>query len=257
METFTKIYIAYLGILAVFVCFIYWIAAKLRAERINRIRLERLRHDDFNKIFNLEYEVRSLKKSVESYEGLHESSKQINYLKQAEITKLEERINRQSDIIKELEKDKENLINCISRTGIRDIKVVVRKCNLGEIQSVISGTHAILNKPEKKGKNKEELKECAIEIDGKTQLRKYDPMKNAFPVDYNIAKEKAEEFIEKFAPVMPNEDWKEKARQCALIAVDEVLKAFDTEWAKLEFWTEELGDTTKYWQQVKLEIQTL
>jgi len=71
------------------------------------------------------------------------------------------------------------------------------------------------------------------------------------------AKEKAEEFIEKFAPVMPNEDWKEKARQCALIAVDEVLKAFDTEWAKLEFWTEELGDTTKYWQQVKLEIQTL
>jgi len=116
METFTKIYIAYLGILAVFVCFIYWIAAKLRAERINRIRLERLRHDDFNKIFNLEYEVRSLKKSVESYEGLHESSKQINYLKQAEITKLEERINRQSDIIKELEKDKENLINYYTDT---------------------------------------------------------------------------------------------------------------------------------------------
>lgn len=67
-------------------------------------------------------------------------------------------INKSNDelIEKMLATDKvrENLIKCISRTGIRDVKGVVRKCNLGEIQSVISGTHPILNKIEKKRKAK-------------------------------------------------------------------------------------------------------
>lgn len=229
METLTRIYIFFIGIIALLVCFITWVSIKLRAERINRIRLEKQGHDDFNKIFNLEYEIKGLKRSIESLDKIIENNRQINQSNESTIKLLEERIQRQANSISKDEQTIENLRKCIERTGIRDIKGVTRKVETGEVQSVISGTHAILNKPEKKGKNKEDMS----------------------------AKEKAEEFIEKFAPVMPNEDWKEKARQCALIAVDEVLKAFDTEWAKLEFWTEELGDTTKYWQQVKLEIQTL
>lgn len=154
METLTRIYIFFIGIIALMVCFITWVAIRLRAERINRIRIEKEKQAAETKIHNLEFDIRSLKKSVESYEGLHDGNKQIIDLKQAEITKLEERINRQSDIIKELEQDKENLINCISRTGIRGTDGVVRKCNLGEIQSVISGNHPILNKVEKKRKVK-------------------------------------------------------------------------------------------------------
>lgn len=36
---------------------------RLRAERINRIRIEKERHNDFNKISNLEYELNSVKKT--------------------------------------------------------------------------------------------------------------------------------------------------------------------------------------------------
>jgi len=39
-------------------------------------------------------------------------------------------------------------------------------------------------------------------------------------------KEKAEELIEKFAPIMPNEDWKVKAKQCALIALNKEIADF-------------------------------
>jgi len=258
METLTRIYIFFIGIIALLVCFITWASIKLRAERIRRIRAERIIgvqtkwYQNRKKLYS--DKIESYKDSIDTLNTLIEGNKVLLDSKESQLVIKEGQIETQRGRIGNLESQIKNLSKCIERTGIRGTDGVVRKCNAGHIQSVISGTHAILNKPEKKGKNKEELKECAIEIDGKTQLRKYDPMKNAFPVDY---KEKAEEFIEKFAPVMPNEDWKEKARQCALIAVDEVLKAFDTEWAKLEFWTEELGDTTKYWQQVKLEIQTL
>ena len=177
------------------VCFITWASIKLRAERIRRIRIEKERDTSsksnlelLTKIHNLEYDLNASQESVVSYDSLYDGIKKINELNEAQIKNLEERIQRQVDIIKELEQDKDNLIKCIERTGIRRTDGVVRKCNAGHIQSVISGTHAILNKPEKKGKNKEELKECAIEIDGKTQLRKYDPMKNAFPREYLIGK---------------------------------------------------------------------
>ena len=144
METLTRIYIFFIGIIALLVCFITWVSIRLRAERINRIRIEKEKQAAETKIHNLEYDFKSAKDSLASYVLLHENSQKIIELSKAEITKLEERINRQSDIIKELEQDKENLINCISRTGIRDVKGVVRKCNLGEIQSVISGNHPIL-----------------------------------------------------------------------------------------------------------------
>lgn len=47
------------------------------------------------------------------------------------------------------------------------------------------------------------------------------------------------------------------AKQCALIAVDEILKIFNNEWTKLDFWTEEINGTINYWQEVKQEIEKL
>lgn len=43
----------------------------------------------------------------------------------------------------------------------------------------------------------------------------------------NKAKEKARELIEKFAPIMPNEDWKVKAKQCAIISVENDIEWFN------------------------------
>jgi len=154
METFTKIYIAYLGILAVFVCFIYWIAAKLRAERINRIRIEKEKQAAETKIHNLEYEVKSLNRSIESHEGIYQTNQQIIESKEDYIKHKENVINEKQAYIEKLQGQIQNLSNCIERTGIRGTDGVVRKCNLGEIQSVISGTHPILNKIEKKRKAK-------------------------------------------------------------------------------------------------------
>ena len=71
------------------------------------------------------------------------------------------------------------------------------------------------------------------------------------------AKDKANELIDKFAPIMPNEHWHYKASQCAIISVDEILKSFDEEWTKLDFWTDELGNTIKFWQDVKKELELL
>ena len=144
METFTKIYIAYLGILAVFVCFIYWIAAKLRAERINRIRIEKEKQAAETKIHNLEYEVKSLNRSIESHEGIYQTNQQIIESKEDYIKHKENVINEKQAYIEKLQGQIQNLSNCIERTGIRGTDGVVRKCNLGEIQSVISGNHPIL-----------------------------------------------------------------------------------------------------------------
>ena len=47
------------------------------------------------------------------------------------------------------------------------------------------------------------------------------------------------------------------AKQCALIAVDEILQIFNNEWAKLDFWTEEINVTINFWQEVKQEIEKL
>jgi hypothetical protein len=64
-------------------------------------------------------------------------------------------------------------------------------------------------------------------------------------------KEKAEEFIEKFVRYTPAEEEFEYpyAKQCALIAVDEIFKT-----GLLEGST--LGINKKYWQEVKQEIET-
>lgn len=62
-------------------------------------------------------------------------------------------------------------------------------------------------------------------------------------------KEKAEELVNKYSLLVPIEFGgmnKESAKQCALIAVDEILK--------LPF---ENQSERNYWQQVKIEIEKL
>jgi hypothetical protein len=63
-------------------------------------------------------------------------------------------------------------------------------------------------------------------------------------------KEKALELIEKYAPIMPNENWKDRAIQCALIDVQNTI-----DYAKT------FGDATetdvRYFTDVKQEIEKL
>jgi hypothetical protein len=47
------------------------------------------------------------------------------------------------------------------------------------------------------------------------------------------------------------------AKNCALIAVDEILQTFNNEWTKLDFWTEEINGTINFWQEVEQEINNL
>jgi hypothetical protein len=63
-------------------------------------------------------------------------------------------------------------------------------------------------------------------------------------------KEKAKELIWKYLPIL--EGWKHKdsnqAKQCALIAVDEIIE---------ELIEKDFANRFSYWQQVKQEIQQL
>jgi len=72
------------------------------------------------------------------------------------------------------------------------------------------------------------------------------------------AKEKAEELVLKFMNLQePNYNWFHKglAKQCALIAVDEIVRLdiFNCNWE----WSDEDGDTREYWREVKQEIEKL
>ena len=67
-------------------------------------------------------------------------------------------------------------------------------------------------------------------------------------------KEKAQELVDKFLPhvrwKMAQEDVKERAKQCALIAVDEVLEeTMERDGMRIV--------NNQYWFQVKLEIEKL
>jgi hypothetical protein len=72
-------------------------------------------------------------------------------------------------------------------------------------------------------------------------------------------KEKAEELVEKFFSVIPVPDYdeyvnplkthKERAKQCALICVDEIIGSVKYTFPSAEF--------LNYWQQVKTEIEKL
>lgn len=70
-------------------------------------------------------------------------------------------------------------------------------------------------------------------------------------------KEKAEELVLRYLRIDNNtKEWFNSyiAKQCALIAVDEILQIFNNEWTKLDFWTEEINGTINFWQEVKEEI---
>lgn len=72
-------------------------------------------------------------------------------------------------------------------------------------------------------------------------------------------KEKAEELVSKYYDI----EWlyegynifmpKEKAKQCALIAVDEIIEAIDFDWMEVQ----NLERVHTYWQEVKQEIEKL
>ena len=73
-------------------------------------------------------------------------------------------------------------------------------------------------------------------------------------------KEKAEELVLRYLRIDNNtKEWFNLhiAKQCALIAVDEILQIFNNEWTKLDFWTEEINGTINFWQEVKQEIEKL
>ena len=70
------------------------------------------------------------------------------------------------------------------------------------------------------------------------------------------AKEKAKELFDKFYPRATSyssdrKNQKENAKQCALIAVDEILIAID--WHEFEYPNEQF----EYWHEVKAEIEKL
>ena len=66
-------------------------------------------------------------------------------------------------------------------------------------------------------------------------------------------KEKAKELVESMAFSCRECDYEEKAKQCALIAVDEII---NTGPLKMVDWGEIISDKP-YWQEVKQEIKNL
>jgi len=71
-------------------------------------------------------------------------------------------------------------------------------------------------------------------------------------------KEKAEELVEKFTDIENkyNEysDFKQ-AKQCALIAVDEIINTLDSE--RIKYSSDYCFEENKYWTEVKQEIEKL
>ena len=63
-------------------------------------------------------------------------------------------------------------------------------------------------------------------------------------------KEKAKQLVDYYMPFCSNNY--NDAKQCALIAVNEILDNFPN-----EFWDEYLIDNFKYWGEVKKEIEVL
>ena len=66
-------------------------------------------------------------------------------------------------------------------------------------------------------------------------------------------KEKAKELLEKYDETLTYLESKSKAKQCALIAVDEIIKSIDFDWMEVQ----NLESQHRYWQEVKQEIEKL
>jgi hypothetical protein len=80
-------------------------------------------------------------------------------------------------------------------------------------------------------------------------------------------KEKAKELVEKYDSTLTYLESKSKAKQCALIAVDEIIlsapfEPVDTDWdeagSSAQYWyPQKLEDSAKWWGEVKQEIEKL
>ena len=71
-------------------------------------------------------------------------------------------------------------------------------------------------------------------------------------------KEKAEELVDKFR--ISKAITESYAKQCALIAVDEIIKASPTNPLKsgyIELYSDMVDESTEYWYEVKKEIEAL
>jgi len=53
MDTLIRIYLYFIGVIAVLICFITWVSIRLRAERINRIRIEEEKDTRYNALNDL------------------------------------------------------------------------------------------------------------------------------------------------------------------------------------------------------------
>ena len=65
--------------------------------------------------------------------------------------------------------------------------------------------------------------------------------------------EKAEEMFNKFYDILPQWVNLVDAKQCALLAVDEIIKAIDFDWMEIQ----NLESEHRYWDKVKIEILLL
>ena len=66
-------------------------------------------------------------------------------------------------------------------------------------------------------------------------------------------KGKAEELVTKFLLSLPIICGINQAKKCALIAVDEIIKAIDFDWMEVQ----NLESEHRFWQEVKQEIEKL
>jgi len=77
------------------------------------------------------------------------------------------------------------------------------------------------------------------------------------------SKEKAQELFDKMHIEIYNRDMYDdlfRAKQCALIAVDEIIKASPTNPLKsryIELYSDMVDESTEYWEEVKKEIEAL
>lgn len=92
-------------------------------------------------------------------------------------------------------------------------------------------------------------------------------IKELFKLNKMTPKEKANELVDKFSFSCIECDYDWKAKQCALIAVDELIKSCpleptDVDWDDAggthQYWYESRQDEAiKFWQEVKQEIEKL
>lgn len=78
------------------------------------------------------------------------------------------------------------------------------------------------------------------------------------------AKKKAEQLVNNFLHLVDCGDNRytskiqhKNAKECAKIAVNEIISTYDADWCKLDFWTDELSSTIKFWQEVLNQIEQL